>query len=640
MSTSDKIRQFDDLIMALNKIIFGEGDVALDGSTKPTIDKFLKSIAANGWYEEPFPTESALLQSTPTKSRAVAKALDTKKVFYWDGSSWADTGLSELDLAKNYADLLDTKIGYYQTENLVNPTQATAVGYYTNGVPNGLEGHISALDYYPIAPGQKLWFRGNNGSNVVPVYAADKTFIRSLSYSDAVDGVLTVAESYGSKIPAFIRFSLFGRTSLENFNFGYGYLRPPTNLAYQEKYSVVNNKSFSETVGNDIFKKDNAALKNVNDAHNFDLYNNHLVLFRNLVNPNQELMQGYYNNVGIITPFLGLPNYYVTTEFIPIPLNRKFWVLGAGSGNLLQLCDVDKNPVLALSLSNVVGNKYTAPLTAGVNNTPIHYIRVGSSSGIDHIRNNGLGVGWLSDLGYLPTAVPPYNSDESRLSQQLLNDTATRLGISVNPLSDKRWAAMGDSITAANNCYADVLAARYGATLTKKAVGGGRVHRESVESPYFVMSEAYLDIPLLPAPDLITVAGGTNDPLTVEGADHLGVMSDRTVMTFYGALHVLLAGLRDRFPDARIGFMAPIPKTTRYIEGDTSNGPYLKWKAIKEVCAYYSVPCWNGNAEFGASPNDSTTWKETYMPDTLHPNNAGHIWYANRVEDFILSLAK
>lgn len=104
MSTTNRIQEFDNLILALNKIIFGKGDVTLNGSIKPTIDKFLKSIAANGWYEEPFLTESDLLQSTSTKSRAVAKALDTKKVFYWNGSSWVDTGLSELDLAKIYTD--------------------------------------------------------------------------------------------------------------------------------------------------------------------------------------------------------------------------------------------------------------------------------------------------------------------------------------------------------------------------------------------------------------------------------------------------------------------------------------------------------------------------------------------------------
>ena len=37
-----------------------------------------------------------------------AKTLDSGKVWYWNGSAWVDTGLSELDLAKVYVDALDS----------------------------------------------------------------------------------------------------------------------------------------------------------------------------------------------------------------------------------------------------------------------------------------------------------------------------------------------------------------------------------------------------------------------------------------------------------------------------------------------------------------------------------------------------
>lgn len=146
MSTSEKVTKFDNLIRSLNKIIFGEGDVVLDGSTKPTIDKFLKSIAANGWYEEPFPTESALLQSVPTKSRAVAKALDTKKVFYWNGLSWVDTGLSELDLAKADAttksNAAENNAKQFTTQYFVN------LGLYSGKIPAEYDQNGIVLRYF------------------------------------------------------------------------------------------------------------------------------------------------------------------------------------------------------------------------------------------------------------------------------------------------------------------------------------------------------------------------------------------------------------------------------------------------------------------------------------------------------------
>lgn len=47
-----------------------------------------------------YETQATLLAYTPTVTGYTAKALDTKKVWYWDGSAWVDTGLSELDLAK------------------------------------------------------------------------------------------------------------------------------------------------------------------------------------------------------------------------------------------------------------------------------------------------------------------------------------------------------------------------------------------------------------------------------------------------------------------------------------------------------------------------------------------------------------
>ena len=51
-----------------------------------------------------FKTEVQLLAFTPDIENFAAKALDTKKVWLWDGVQWNDTGLSELDLAKQYTD--------------------------------------------------------------------------------------------------------------------------------------------------------------------------------------------------------------------------------------------------------------------------------------------------------------------------------------------------------------------------------------------------------------------------------------------------------------------------------------------------------------------------------------------------------
>ncbi|WEI10072.1 hypothetical protein PYR73_02960 [Acinetobacter soli] len=46
-----------------------------------------------------FKSQVELLAYVPSSPNYTAKALDTKKVWIWDGSKWNDTGLSELDLS-------------------------------------------------------------------------------------------------------------------------------------------------------------------------------------------------------------------------------------------------------------------------------------------------------------------------------------------------------------------------------------------------------------------------------------------------------------------------------------------------------------------------------------------------------------
>ena len=51
-----------------------------------------------------YPTEAEVLALIPTVTPYAAKALDTKKVWAWDGTKWNNAGLSELDLANAYTD--------------------------------------------------------------------------------------------------------------------------------------------------------------------------------------------------------------------------------------------------------------------------------------------------------------------------------------------------------------------------------------------------------------------------------------------------------------------------------------------------------------------------------------------------------
>ena len=128
--------------------------------------------------------------------------------------------------------------------------------------------------------------------------------------------------------------------------------------------------------------------------------------------------------------------------------------------------------------------------------------------------------------------------------------------------------------------------------------------------------------------DLVYIAMGTNDWYYYFD---LGEMSDRTKTTFYGALHLLCKGLKEKYPSIPIVFATPIK---RWIirEGDNALAGNLNikekdlnlWRnAIKEVCEYHSIPVVDMYAECFLN-----AWEESertnYMPDGTHPNGAGH----------------
>ncbi|RQL73178.1 hypothetical protein BJI55_06105 [Acinetobacter pittii] len=226
------------------------------------------------------------------------------------------------------------------------------------------------------------------------------------------------------------------------------------------------------------------------------------------------------------------------------------------------------------------------------------------------------------------------------LAQQIANIQTPSTG-----LTGKKFAVLGDSITFGynntdNRSWANILAERYSAVLTKHAFSGAWISKGTgtISIPN-ILSESFASLPDSANFDLIAIAAGTND--RINGVDgNLGTPDDRTNETFYGALHVTLSGLKLKFPNARMLFISQIPRTGLRSNPNNPTDLDRKFKAITDVCDYYSIPVWAGHKNFGFHPDDNATFRSTYMEDGLHPTNAGQIWMANRLEQPILSLAK
>lgn len=188
----------------------------------------------------------------------------------------------------------------------------------------------------------------------------------------------------------------------------------------------------------------------------------------------------------------------------------------------------------------------------------------------------------------------------------------------------KKWNAVGDSITEGPNylrftAYPTYISREKGIDMQNYGISGSTIaiNSKAPGKPSFI--ERYSS---MRQADLITIFGGTND---YGHNTPLGDFSSRDNTNFYGALHNLIIGLYAKYPDSRFAFFTPLISENSKKNGANALGHSLKdyVNAIKEVTAYYSVPCLDLYTMSNLDPTMSTI-KSKYMPDGLHPNNLAH----------------
>jgi lysophospholipase L1-like esterase len=188
--------------------------------------------------------------------------------------------------------------------------------------------------------------------------------------------------------------------------------------------------------------------------------------------------------------------------------------------------------------------------------------------------------------------------------------------IEQSELRGLKWNVMGDSISsisyANGHPYWYHLANQYDMTVRNYAKSGAWISKGGDQTISEVWETMNDDA------DMITVFAGTNDNLSV---NPLGVMSDRTNTTFYGALHVLYSGLINKYPGKKIGIISIMSRSGYYPNDDSVWDK--KNKAILEVAAYYNLPVFKAHEELGLSAN-IPIYREKYIEDGLHPNEAAH----------------
>ncbi len=210
-------------------------------------------------------------------------------------------------------------------------------------------------------------------------------------------------------------------------------------------------------------------------------------------------------------------------------------------------------------------------------------------------------------------------------------------GKKINFLGDSITQGVGSSCDA--NIYLNVLARNEELSAARNyGISGTRIARQfsdSVDQSY-VNRYSQMDDDA----DIVVVFGGTND--FGHGDAPIGTFEDRCTDTYYGACHLLMEGLINKYPMGTIVFMTPIQRADgpdlNRVHPTKADVPLKAFAdIIKEVAAYYAIPVLDLFSMSGIHPQIECN-KVKYCPDGLHPNDAGNALIASRLAGFLKTL--
>lgn len=169
-------------------------------------------------------------------------------------------------------------------------------------------------------------------------------------------------------------------------------------------------------------------------------------------------------------------------------------------------------------------------------------------------------------------------------------------------LQGKTLVALGDSLIYGNligneATWVNKLGKKHGMTVYNHGINGNTMAWVATGNHKRPMCERYAEMEN--GADYVVVLGGANDHrLNVP----IGSDTDRDPTTFKGALNLLISGLTEKYPNAKLLFL------TNYRRKDTLNdlglNEYAYVAAMEEVCALRGVPCFNNYRDCGISVLD------------------------------------
>ena len=215
-------------------------------------------------------------------------------------------------------------------------------------------------------------------------------------------------------------------------------------------------------------------------------------------------------------------------------------------------------------------------------------------------------------------------------------------------LKGKKIAFLGDSITegcgttSVEKTFWSLIAQRTGAECYGYGISGTRIApQQNVPAGEVDRYYATRVDTMIPDADIVVVFGGTND--FGHGDAPFGKINDSDERTFCGAYHNLCRKLIARYPQAQLVIMTPTHRDSEDKDDWNEWGVRLSTNlrgyvdAILEIAAFYAIPVLDLFRVSGIQPRVPEL-KALYMPDGLHPNDAGHVRIAEKLMGFLNTL--
>ena len=210
--------------------------------------------------------------------------------------------------------------------------------------------------------------------------------------------------------------------------------------------------------------------------------------------------------------------------------------------------------------------------------------------------------------------------------------------------SDKKIVFLGDSITHGDcienrdNSYVNTVIREMG---FKKAfnhsVPGSRIAEYIGEDPKkigpsFVKRFSGMEDDA----DIVVVFGGTND--FGIGNEPVGAEDDETDSTLCGGLNILMKGLCEKYPLAKIIVITPLHRKNENEPNKFSGEPFISYiSAIRAAAKKYNAKLLDLYGDKDLQPSDEY-YDALIINDGLHPNMEGHRVIADKLIEFIKKL--